>query len=194
MSHTLSIGYQRLPNGSAVPICEPAIDAFLLHLWQHAASARIPEKFSRYLISAEISEARARVEGHLAPEELARDVVRMIGEGIHAMRETIKAIEATYPADTFARTVLARTGTRLYLQPDSLVVTTKPPIPHPRGIGFDAPTVHIEENGRTTVLVTGHPRSHPVATWADALVCERVRGAILSELTRLSAVGGAAES
>lgn len=191
--YTLRIGYRRKADGSAEPICEPAVDAFLLNLWKHAAAARIPEGCAQYVVTAEVGETRARIEGHLSPDDVKDDVTRMMREGIIAMRATLRAIDQTYPVATFAKFAVDQAGLRLFFHPDKLVVTIKPPVPHPTGIGFEAPTVRLDGE-RTTVAITGHPQNHPVASWADTVICERVHVAILGRLTGLSALGGGTES
>lgn len=182
MGEQLRVGYRRLPDGSAEPICEPTVDAFLIPLWRRASEAVI---HGPHCVVIGSTDGALRIEGTMRPNDLFASVGLMVFEGLVMMQRVQGVIEATYPFATIAETVVSLAGPELRMNLDRPFVETAPPtiVDETAGVGVDPPRIETA-GGRLRVIVTGNPANHPVRAWADAFIRDRVRDAILERFLR----------
>lgn len=186
MSHSIRIGFVRRPDGSAEPVCEPPVDAFLLILWGRAAEVVVTE--DRFVVVGTVGGA-IRFEGTMRPIDLFSEVSRMAREGIEFMGAFVRALDAQYPFDRIAESVIEKARPQILLNLDQPFVETEAPAFVDNGrVMLENPRVEFDD-GRLRVVVTGNPEDHPMRVWADGLIRERTRDAILAAVLRDASVG-----
>lgn len=181
MPHVFRVGYRRNPDGSATPVCDPPVDQFLLTLWARACTVVLDTE--HYLVSGTVGGAIV-FDGRMRPNDLVTEIGQMAAAGMTAMRDLDAAIRAGYPFASIADEVVARAGPRLMLCLDQPFVETETPAFAENG-RVEVERARVEyDGGRVRVIVTGNAEDHPLRAWADALIRDRARNAILERLAR----------
>ncbi|MBI4438126.1 hypothetical protein HY631_04210 [Candidatus Uhrbacteria bacterium] len=180
---TIRIGYIRLPDGTAQPVCEPPVDPFLLELWNNAGRAIITGDHYLAIVSLE---QPVVIEGRLSPNELVSMIGQMAHEAVVHMAAAMKNITEQYPFQMVAECVVAQADSRLFASLDQPFVETEPPrviakTEKSRSLSLEPPKI-MYDGSRVRVIVTGHEDTHPLRRWADRVICQRVHDAILVEI------------
>lgn len=179
MSYEFRVGYRRNTDGSVVPVCEPPVDELLLKLWANAATAIL--ETDHYIATGEVG-GNIRFDGRLRPYGLVLMIGQFVQIGTEAMRTTVAVLEKSYPFAHIAKQVVYVAKPQLLLNLDQMFVAVDAPTTMTNGRNdVDLPRVECEKGG-LRVTVTGHREDHPLRTWADSLISERMRDAILDQL------------
>lgn len=182
MQHTLvlRIGYRRLPDGRAEPICDPSMNEILLVLWNEAATVLL--ETDQFLITATGDALTS--DGRMRPRDLFMRLVCMAQKGRSFMERVAAEIRDHYPFTGIANEVVSRARPQLLTQLDQpFVVTEAPTFVEGSRISIEPPRVEFE-NGHLRVVVTGVSEDHSMRAWADGLIRERAHDAILERLLR----------
>lgn len=181
MPHVFRVGYRRNPDGSATPVCEPPVDQFLLTLWGKACTVILDTE--HYLVSGTVGGSIA-FDGRMRPNDLVTEIGQMAAAGMNAMRDIDAAICAGYPFASIAEHVVSKAGARLMLCLDQPFVETEAPAFAENG-RIEVERARVEyDGGRVRVIVTGNAEDNPLRAWADGLIRDRARDAILERLLR----------
>ncbi len=180
MGITLTLGYRRHPDGSAVPICDPCDDSFTLFLWQHSALVTF---YSPLCVATGMIGSHVTVKGRMEPARLLDFIRVRLKRSLDVLSFVSDRIAKQYPMEMIVDCVSGRYGNLLYASLDRPFVEIEPP---PRVTnGF----VHVERpriviiNGRARLVITGNDREFPLWQWADAILRERVEEAVLNHVT-----------
>lgn len=178
-TRTIRIGYRRLPDGSAVPVCEPPIDGALLFLWQHVSVAIIHG--DAYHITADL-EGQTTFTGSMRPTDLAHALSLALTELVKTARETIRSVHALYPFDRQAKQIASLADVRLLMALDEPFVEVEPPRVV-QGVTFrvEQPQIQSTHEG-TRVIVTGYLPANPFAAWANEEIRDTMRERILTHI------------
>lgn len=185
MSITLTIGYRRHPDGSAVPVCEPHSDSFSPFLWQHSALVTL---YSTRCVATGTVGGKASVEGRMEPARLMDFIRAQMDSTLNVLSFVSDRITKQYPLDPIVSCVSGQYGGFFYASLDRPFVETEPPALVTNGFVHVAKPRIAFENGRARLVVTGNDREFPLWQWADAILRERVEQAVLDHVAKATAL------
>lgn len=185
MSITLTLGYRRHPDGSAVPVCEPHDDSFSPFLWQHSALVTI---YSPRCVATGTIGGAVTVEGKMEPARLQDFIRARLAATLDVMSFVSDRIAKQYPMGPIVGCMTGRYANFLYASLDRPFVETEPPERVTNGLVHVAkPRIAIRD-GRARLIVTGNDRAFPYWQWADAILRERVEQAVLDHVANATAL------
>lgn len=180
MAHTIRLGYRRRPDGSAEPVCEPPVDAILLHLWGRACMAVVQGE--EFVAIGTVREG-VRFEGRMKPNEMMTELGQIAFQTIVAMAALIDGLKSGYPFDRVVDEVVMTAGPSLLLAcVDQPFIETEPPyFEGEKTMQVERPRIELEGT-RVRVFVTGFPAEAPLRQWGDRLILARTRRLIFQRL------------
>lgn len=176
----LIVGYRRLQDDRVEPICDPPVNQILLILWKEVGLVRL--KTDRFLVTA--AEDTLTFEGHMRPNELIIHLSQLAQFGRRLLKQLANTLCNRYPFESVAQDIVTRARPQLLTQLDQpFVVTEAPAFTEGDSIFVERPRVEFE-GGRLRVIVTGVGEDHPLRVWADTIIREGVRDAVLERILR----------
>jgi len=185
MSMQLTIGYRRLPDGSAVPVCEPHNDSFSPFLWQHSALVTL---YSPRCVATGTVGGTVSVEGRMEPARLMDFIQAQMESTLNVLSFVSDRIARQYPLEPVVRCVSGPYGSFLCASLDCPFVEIEPPSLVTNGFVHVAKPRISFENGRARLVVTGNDRAFLHWQWADAILRERVEQAVLDHIAKATAL------
>lgn len=184
MSMILTVGYRRDANGSAVPVCDPPSDAYLLFLWRHAVTVTLR---TERCVAIGTLDGTVVEEGRMDPEQLS-DFIRDQLSSVIAMMSFVNGrIAQQYPIAMITRHVSKQAGNLLYAFPERSFVETEPPAHVTNGcVRVTEPRIAYAD-GRARLIITGTDRDFPYWQWADAVLRAHVEEAVLAHVAKTNA-------
>lgn len=181
MSITLTIGYRRHPDGSAVPVCEPHNDSFSPFLWQHSALVTL---YTPLCAATGTVGGKVAVEGRMEPARLMDFIRAQMESTLNVLSFVSDRIAKQYPLDPVVRCVSGQYGSLLCASLDRPFVEIEPPSLVTNGFVHVAKPRIAFENGRARLVVTGNDRAFLHWQWADAILLERVERTVLEHVAK----------
>lgn len=181
MSAILTVGYRRHADGSAIPVCDPPTEIFLLLLWRNVATATL---YGPQCVITGTLDGAIATEGRLEPKELLATIEVAVTRAVGLMGSINEKYITRYPIDKVAADVAAQAGTRLLFCLDDPFVETVPPTMTESGKSIIGHPRIVHDGSHTRVIVTGHSRRHPLWELADIVIRARVRDAIVDRVSK----------
>ncbi len=183
MPPDLTIGFRRLPDGSAEPVCDPQIPEILRFLWER--SSLVTLYAPRFVVVGTI-DGKLTIEGRMEPNLLACSLLPMATDMLLVMKGIRQTLEEKYPAAIIANFVASQAGTRLlYCLDRQFVETEAPRFTTEHSVLLENPRITYD-GSRVRVVITGNPHTMPLWQWADAQICDIVQDAILQRVVHTS--------
>ena len=183
MNTILTVGYRQLSDGRAEPVCEPAAELILQYLWQRTAHVTV---YRPHFLVRGALDGTVLTEGRMEPAHYRDEIRNTVTGAIPAMRQIDERMRTQYPFATIAEAVASLAGPRLLLSLDRICVQTEhPSFVDDGSVRVELPRIEYDGTG-LRVIVTGNNRKMPFWHWADALIRDRVRDAILEKVAKSS--------